>query len=195
MILSLWQIKQKREEKVWSREKRVENPIEREENIEGCEERKKERKIPPSIRFFPSRAIGSLPSVDNWRSVSWLGFAKPVSLTLVDPSLTSSSIDSKGSSSNRSFPESYYSFQLKLSILIDHLEYARKLRVIENYISLDEHEIKNREEILSNDLFWIFLFPLVFSSFSKGIRISNMVKAKFTTNQLFPNFIIRSRLY
>ena len=79
-------------------------------------ERKKERKIPPSIRFFPSRAIGSLPSVDNWRSVSWLGFAKPVSLTLVDPSLTSSSIDSKGSSSNRSFPESYYSFQLKLSI-------------------------------------------------------------------------------
>ena len=158
-------------------------------------ERKKERKIPPSIRFFPSRAIGSLPSVDNWRSVSWLGFAKPVSLTLVDPSLTSSSIDSKGSSSNRSFPESYYSFQLKLSILIDHLEYARKLRVIENYISLDEHEIKNREEILSNDLFWIFLFPLVFSSFSKGIRISNMVKAKFTTNQLFPNFIIRSRLY
>lgn len=78
--------------------------------------RKKERKIPPSIRFFPSRAIGSLPSVDNWRSVSWLGFAKPVSLTLVDPSLTSSSIDSKGSSSNRSFPESYYSFQLKLSI-------------------------------------------------------------------------------
>lgn len=195
MILSLWQIKQEREEKVWSREKRVENPIEREENIEGCEERKKERKIPPFIRFFPSRAIGSLPSVDNWRSVSWLGFAKPVSLTLVDPSLTSSSIDSKGSSSNRSFPESYYSFQLKLSILIDHLEYARKLRVIENYISLDEHEIKNRKEILSNDLFWIFLFPLVFSSFSKGIRISNMVKAKFTTNQLFPNFIIRSRLY
>lgn len=117
MILSLWQIKQEREEKVWSREKRVENPIEREENIERCEERKKERKIPPSIRFFPSRAIGSLPSVDNWRSVSWLGFAKPVSLTLVDPSLTSSSIDSKGSSSNRSFPESYYSFQLKLSIL------------------------------------------------------------------------------
>lgn len=106
MIPSLWQIKQERgEKKGGARE-------------EEKESRKKERKIPP--RSF-SPAIGSLASVDNWRSISWLGFAKPVSPVSLQSS-TSSSIDSKGSSSNaflpsleilvfknRSFPDFYYS--------------------------------------------------------------------------------------
>lgn len=67
---------------------------------------------------------------------------------------------------------------------------------MENYILLGEYEIKNWKEFFRT-IFSEFFFFLVFFSFStpQRIRISNMVKAKFTTNQLFPNFIISSRLY